>query len=134
MATSATHTGVDYLRFTRPSRSGRAPHQVLVDGPTLRPISCSCAAGVHDTVCWAALQVAIDELVPIALARWAQACGFLELEQAAAVYGQALRRRAAAAHVVAERAQRDVEACPMRDPDAPIAYTVVKPEPEDIVA
>jgi len=113
---------------------------VTVNAATLRPIGCTCAAGQHATVCWAALQVAIDELVPIALARWAQTCGFLELEAAAAVYGQVLPRRAAAARVLAERAQHDVEACPLRDPDTPIAYSLTDAgraalrEPEDVVA
>lgn len=75
-------------------------------------------------MCWAALQVAVDELLPIARKRWAQAHGMTELEQAAAVYGQVLRRRAAAARVLAERAEHDADTCPFPDPDAPIPYVL----------
>jgi hypothetical protein len=49
-----------------------------------------------------------------------------ELERAAAVYGQVLRRRAAAARVLAERAQRDANDCPVPDPDAPIPYVLTE--------
>jgi hypothetical protein len=112
------------LVFERPSRSGDAPHQVSVDAVSLRPFHCTCRAGQRDIVCWAALQDAVDDLLPIARQRWLDARGMAELECAAAVYGQVLRRRAAAARVLAERAQRDANACPMPDPDAPIPYVL----------
>jgi len=47
-----------------------------------------------------------------------------ELEDAAAIYGRVLRRRAAAARVLAERAERDAEECALPDPDAPIPYVL----------
>ncbi len=112
------------LVFERPSRSGDAPHHVSVDPDSLRPLHCTCRAGQRDIVCWAALQVAVDELLPLARKRWAHAHGRTELEEAAAVYGQVLRRRAAAARVLAERAQRDVDANSFPDPDAPIPYVL----------
>jgi hypothetical protein len=114
------------LVFTRPSRSGDAPHQVFVDPVSLRPIRCTCFAGRRDIVCWAALQIAVDDLLPIARQRWLDARGMAELERAAAVYGQVLRRRAAAARVLAERAQRDASDCPVPDPDAPIPYVLTE--------
>ena len=112
------------LVFERPSRSGDAPHRVSVDPVSLRPIHCTCRAGQRDVVCWAALQVAVEELLPIARQRWAQAHGMTELEEAAAVYGQVLRRRAAAARVLAQRAQRDADASSFPDPDVPIPYVL----------
>lgn len=126
---SNPHVGVDYLRFTRPSRHGAAPHRVTVDARTLRPVGCSCRAGQFAIVCHAALSVAIDELVPIALARWTVAKGFLELEAAAALYGRTLRYRATAAALLAQRCEHDArEVEHWRDPDAPCGYVVVKPE------
>src|SRR5262245_1860246 len=89
------------LVFTRRSRSGGAPHQVSVDPATLRPLHCTCPAGQRDIVCWAALQVAVNDLLPIARQRWARARGMTELEDAAATYGHVLRRRASAARVLA---------------------------------
>ena len=129
MPTQSIASPADHpLVFMRPSRSGDAPHQVYVDPVSLRPIRCTCRAGQRDVVCWAALQVAVDELLPIARLRWAQAHGMTELEEAAAVYGQVLRRRAAAARVLAERAEHDADACPFPDPDAPILTDRVRAE------
>src|SRR5262245_49228080 len=88
------------LVFVRPSRSGDAAHKVFVDPVSLRPMRCTCLAGRHDIVCWAALQVAADELLPIARQRWAQARGVTDAEHAAAVYAQVVRRRGAAARVL----------------------------------
>ena len=83
------------LVLVRPSRSGGPNHRVQVDPTTLAPNSCSCQAGVHDRVCWAALDVAAGlELLNLARQRWAAARGMTELEQAAAVMGGVLRRRA----------------------------------------
>jgi hypothetical protein len=137
----STHQGVDYLRFVRPSRHGLAPHRVLVDAASLRPVGCSCKAGQFDVVCHAALSVAIDELVPIALARWTVARGFVELETAAALYGRALRYRAAAAQVLAQRCARDaLEVEHFRDPDDPCGYVLTDAgraalrEPEAVIA
>jgi hypothetical protein len=114
------------LVFVRKARSGSAPHQVSVDSTTLRPLHCTCPAGQRDIVCWAALQVAVNDLLPIARQRWSRARGMTQLEDAAAIYGQVLRRRAAAARVLAERAERDAEACRLPDPDAPIPYVLTE--------
>lgn len=73
------------LSFTRPSRSGGLAHQVLVDADTLRPLSCSCAAGRHGHVCHAVLSVATDDLPAIARQRWLDARGMTQLEIAARV-------------------------------------------------
>ena len=122
IATSASEP----LVFARKSRTGGVPHQVSVDSSSLRPLHCTCPAGQRDIVCWAALQVAVDDLLPIARHRWAKARGMTELEYAAAIYGQVLRRRAAAARVLAERAERDADACALPDPDAPIPYVLTE--------
>ena len=92
------------LVFVRPSRSGGPNHRVQVDPTTLAANSCSCQAGVHDRVCWATLDVAAGpELLNLARQRWAAARAMTELEQAAAVMGGVLRRRARAARELAER-------------------------------
>jgi hypothetical protein len=114
------------LVFVRPSRSGGPNHRVQVDPTTLAPNSCSCQAGVHDRVCWAALDVAAGpELLNLARQRWAAARGMIELEQAAAVMGGVLRRRARAARELAERAEQDADAASyLPDPDRPIPYKI----------
>jgi hypothetical protein len=78
------------LVFERPSRSADSPHRISVDAVSLRPLSCTCRAGQRDIVCWAALQVAVDDVLPIARQRWLDARGIADLECAAAVYGQVL--------------------------------------------
>ena len=104
------------LVFTRLSRTGDAPHKVFVDRVSLRPVRCTCLAGRREIVCWAALQVALDDLLPIARQYWAEAKGIAEIEQAAAVYGQVLRRRTAAARVLAERGEHDTGSLPAAGP------------------
>jgi len=69
------HPKSNALVFTRPSRHAGPEHRITVDATTLRPLSCTCQAGRHGQLCWAVIDVAASELVPIARQRWQQACG-----------------------------------------------------------
>ena len=103
------------IQFSRPSRSGGAPHTVSVDADDLCPISCTCPAGQRGLVCWAALDVVLDldhELHTLALQRIqrAQSGGSLDtLTAACRVYGQVARRRVKAAAELAKREQLETD-------------------------
>jgi hypothetical protein len=100
------------LTFTRPSRSGGTDHVVSVDADDLCPIACSCPAGQRGLVCWASLDVALDqdgELCTIAHQRWQQAKGMDQLIATAKLYGAVVRRRAKAAAELARREQLELD-------------------------
>jgi len=103
MVTTLIPTSATSLAFVRPSRHDGAPHQVLVDRGTLRPLSCTCLAGTHGRLCWAVVDVAAHDLEPIAHSRWAAACGVDEIASAARVLRQVRRWAAAARELAALR-------------------------------
>ncbi len=95
MATT-TPSSTASLAFTRPSHSGGLDHVVVVDAVSLRPSSCTCAAGQRQRLCWAVIDVASTELVPLAQQRWAAAKGLDQITDAARLLTQ-VRRWAATA-------------------------------------
>jgi len=103
MVTTLAPTSSTSLAFVRPSRHDGAPHQVLVDRATLRPLSCTCLAGIHGRLCWAVIDVAAHDLEPIAHSRWAAACGLDQIEATARVLSQVRKWTAAARELVALR-------------------------------
>ena len=78
------HSQSNALLFTHPCDSG-PPHDVTVDSTTLRPLSCTCDAGSRGWLCWAVIDIAANELVPIAEHRWRAACGETDIRAAARV-------------------------------------------------
>jgi hypothetical protein len=76
------HSQSNALTFTRTCLSD-PDHQVTVDAAALRPISCTCEDGRSGWLCWAVIDVAACELVPIAYDRWRRACGEREIRAAA---------------------------------------------------
>jgi hypothetical protein len=84
------------LVFSRPSRHAGPDHRITVDPTTLRPLGCTCQAGLHGLLCWAVIDVTASELAPLALLRWQQACGETDIRAAAAVVGQTRKWAAAA--------------------------------------
>jgi hypothetical protein len=103
MVTTLAPTSATSLAFVRLSRHDGAPHQILVDPATLRPLSCTCLAGVHGRLCWAVVDVAAHDLKPIAHRRWAAACGLDDIESAARAPSQVRRWAAAARELAALR-------------------------------
>jgi hypothetical protein len=100
------------ITFTRPSRTGGAPHVVTVSGADLCPESCTCPAGQLGRVCWASLEVGADydgALRCLALERIRQAEGLAALTEAARVYGLVVRRRAKAAAEIARREHLELD-------------------------
>jgi hypothetical protein len=94
----------DSITFTRPSRTGGHDHRVSVDAATLRPISCTCRAGINGLVCWASLEVAASgELHAIAHERWTAARGVAQLERAATLFAAVARRARKARREIALR-------------------------------
>jgi hypothetical protein len=91
------------LAFTRPSRHDSHDHVVRCDPFSLRPLSCTCLAGQHGRLCWAVVDVAAQDLEPIAHSRWAAACGLDEIASAARVLSQVRKWAAAARELAALR-------------------------------
>jgi len=82
--------------FRRESHSGGPGHLIICDPVTLRPLSCTCAAGAHGRLCWAVVDVAATELEPHARAAWVLAAGLDETAAAARTWAR-VRKWAAAA-------------------------------------
>jgi hypothetical protein len=100
------------LTFTRPSRSGGAPHIVSVSSDDLCPVSCTCPAGQRGYVCWASLAVGADDtgdLRCIALDRIQRADGLEALTEACRVYALVIKRRAKAAAEIARREHLELD-------------------------
>jgi hypothetical protein len=101
--TNVTAEPEQFFRFVRASHSDGDPHQVVVRGFDLRPLSCSCRAGQYGRICHAVLSVVADELEPLAKQRWQEACGETDIREAARVYGQVKRWARAARELTALR-------------------------------
>jgi hypothetical protein len=112
MSVSESSASARALTFTRPSRSGGADHVVSVDAGDLCPVSCTCPAGQHGLVCWAALDVALDQddnLRCLALERIHQAQDLAETTAACKIYAAVVRRRVKAAAELAKREQLETD-------------------------
>lgn len=100
------------------AREGGPNHHVSVDAATLRPLSCTRPSGQRGQLCWAVIDLAATDLVPLAYQRWQQACGDMDIRAAAPVIAQT-RKRAASARQL-QSAAKAAQASPTNRMLAPL--------------